>query len=113
MHQALVFCGYRHKQFFERILVFALHRQDTAEVNMVVLPKDHVLCVLETMEHWLHGDDRQRSSMRMSYATALVRSDWPLALYAHTFACFIFPALPYLLLWIALTYDGVLFTIHT
>lgn len=57
MHEAAVLSGYRDEQVLERVLVLALNCQHRAQMSVVVLPENHVLCVLKTVKYRLHGYD--------------------------------------------------------
>lgn len=77
MHQALMFCGNWNKQILERVFMFALDRENRAEMSMIMFPEDHVLCVLKTMEDRLHGNNGERVGMRqVSYEKGLMSDNY-------------------------------------
>lgn len=57
MHETLVFGSNGYENVLEGVLVFAFYGENGAEVGVVVLPEDHVLCILKTMEYGLQSDD--------------------------------------------------------
>lgn len=63
----------RNEQIFESVSVLAFHSEHSAEMDMIMLPENHVLCVFETMENRLHGDDGEGIRMlQVSCVTELV-----------------------------------------
>lgn len=58
MHQTVMLHCNGYDYVLESVLVLSFHRQDTAEMLIVVLPEYPVLGCFEAMEDRLHGNDR-------------------------------------------------------
>lgn len=67
-----------YEQVLECILVLTLDGKHSAQVDVIVLPENHIFSILKTMKNRLHGDDRERIRMlQMSCAIRLATRKCP------------------------------------
>lgn len=64
MHQSVVLDRNGYNHILESVFMFPFHGEDTAEMLVVVLPEDPVLCGFQAVKNGLHSNGRKAMGLK-------------------------------------------------